>query len=57
MTTLQKPRQNGDRHAGKGWHRFDHGDQAVHHTEAWEPEPNGCPLPDSGSLLTTCLPG
>jgi hypothetical protein len=38
MTTLQKPRQNGDRHAGKSWHRFGHGDQAVRHTEAWEHE-------------------
>jgi hypothetical protein len=38
MTTLQRPRQNGDRHAGKGWHRFGHGGQAVRHTEAWEHE-------------------
>lgn len=38
MTTLQRPRPNGDRHAGKGWHRFGHGDQAVRHTEAWEHE-------------------
>ncbi len=38
MTTLQRPRQNGDRHAGKRWHRFGHGDQAVRYTEAWEHE-------------------
>lgn len=49
MTVPQNPRQNGDRHAGKGWHRFGHGHQAVHHAEAWEHEPNGCPRLDSGT--------
>jgi 1,4-alpha-glucan branching enzyme len=38
MMTLQRARPNGDRHAGKGWHGFGHGDQAVRHTEAWEHE-------------------
>jgi hypothetical protein len=38
MTILQRPRQSGDAHASRGWHRFGHGDQAVRHTEAWEHE-------------------
>jgi hypothetical protein len=38
MAVLQKPRQSGDAHASRGWHRFGDGDQAVRHTEAWEHE-------------------
>jgi hypothetical protein len=54
MTILQKPRQNGDRHAGNGWHRFGHGDQAVHHTEAWEPNQT-LSSPGQRNLVTTVL--
>jgi hypothetical protein len=38
MTILQKPRQSGDGHARKGWHRFGHADEPVRHTDAWEHE-------------------
>ena len=38
MTVFHKPRQSGDRHAGKRRHRFGDGDQAVRYTEAWEHE-------------------
>jgi hypothetical protein len=38
MTVLQKPRQRGDRHAGRRWYEFGHADQAVRHTDAWEHE-------------------
>jgi hypothetical protein len=38
MTIVQEPRQSGDSHASRGWHRFGRGDQAVRRTEAWEHE-------------------
>ena len=38
MAVLQKPRQSGDAHASRGWHRFGDCAQAVRHTEAWEHE-------------------
>ena len=54
MTTLQKPRQNGDRHARKSWHRFGHGDQGF----ATPRHGNTKPLPKSKrdgneAILTT----
>jgi hypothetical protein len=38
MTMLQKPRQSSTGHAGKGWYKFGHADEAVRHTDAWEHE-------------------
>ncbi len=38
MTILQKPPRSGAGHAGKGWFRFGHADEAVRHTDAWEHE-------------------
>jgi hypothetical protein len=38
MTSLQKPPQSGDGHAGKRWYKFGHGDEAVRQTDAWEHE-------------------
>jgi hypothetical protein len=38
MTILQKPRDSGERHAGKGWYKFGDADEAVRHTDAWEHE-------------------